>query len=244
MMTDQKGTHMADKPNHILLEVIRGSQAHGLAKPGADLDTGFVYARDTLDYFKLTGRPEKETWTPGDGDDDARGFEIGLWFKDLLYGNPNHFEFLWAPVVQRDYFGAQLRDCRDQFWGAKEIMEQCIGYAKNKRNVMLDPKTFDRPRQAKFATAIIRVLTQARVLLKTGHYPVDDLANWVPETFETLKRIKYTEDWSLGEVVDLEAQLVRELRDAYQQNHSVKPKEANWDLAQEIINNVRYSFIV
>lgn len=227
-----------EEPTNVILRVLRGSQAHGIALPGADEDTGFVYVRDPLDYFSLAGRPEKESWSLRDGD-DATGFEVQSWIKDVLYGDPNHLEFLWAPVIGSSYLGDNLRAMRGDLWDAKAVMERAIGYAKNKRNVMLDPKTV-RERRPKFATALLRVLYQARVLLETGDMPVKEIAN--SEIGPILVRIKRTNDWSVGEVVDREAEMVEDLRKVYMDHHSVRGKVADWDKAQEFVNRCRKIF--
>lgn len=184
----------------MILKVIVGSRAHGLADPDSDYDYRGVFVVPTSALLSITQeKPRHTSWVEGDktaeGKEDATAWEIGHFLHLALQCNPTILEVFAAPMVEgtTDFWG--LRALFPRVWHPRRVRDAFVGYGLNQRKKFLDDKD---ARAAKYASAYLRTLYQAHALLTTGELPVS-LVN--APVFETLKHWR-SGIFSKGEVVD------------------------------------------
>lgn len=122
--------------NLIIYEIITGSNAYGLARPGADRDCRFVYILPDEYLFGLrkdyvekvtVGEPDEN----GNVKEDHYGYELSKFFEMLLKVNPNTIEFLHIKpefILHKDPIMDFILDNKDMFL-SKEAKDSFVRYA-------------------------------------------------------------------------------------------------------------------
>jgi predicted nucleotidyltransferase len=195
----------------VILKVLVGSQAHGLAGRESDADYRGVYVMPTVEMFRLGFRYQGTRWAEDIPDDTSKSgsgkdetlWEVGQFLALAVHCHPLLLEALQAPVVFSDRWGHELRALWPSIWEPRRAYEAFTGYAANQRKKMLEKKD---ARPAKYAAAYIRVLYNLCELLETGRFTVRILETPVGKTIADLKDGRYRP----GEIIDLGEQWLDE----------------------------------
>lgn len=156
-----------DCPPRIILKVLVGSRAHGLATPVSDRDFRSVVVIPTEEMFTLGFKPPGTRWIKGQADETA--WEVGQFLFLAVQGHPLVLETFFAPIEQADAWGHRLRALFPCVWSADKAFESFVNYAHNQRQKFLDKKD---GRPGKYGAAYLRVLQNLRELLETGTFTV------------------------------------------------------------------------
>lgn len=178
----------------LILKVLIGSQAHGLAAPGADADYRSVFVVPTADLFRVGFKPSHTRMTKETADETS--WEVGLFLNLAVECYPLVLETLLAPVIASSSWGDELRGLFPALWEPRQAYDAFVSYAHNQRKKFLDRKD-DRPE--KYAAAYIRVLYNLCELLDTGRFTVRIVDTPVGADVARFK----AGDYRVGEVIDL-----------------------------------------
>ena len=137
----------------MILKVLVGSHAHGLATDESDKDIRGVCVIPTEDMFRLGFKYHPSFWSKEDGDETA--WEISQFLSLATQSHPLILEAFLAPIIAADNWGEELRSLFPAAWTPQKAYEAFTGYAVNQRTKFLDKKD-ERP--AKYAAAYVRVL--------------------------------------------------------------------------------------
>jgi uncharacterized protein len=220
----------------MILKVLCGSRAHGLANPDSDYDYRGVFVEPTSEILKIGGASEHTQWIEGQIDDTS--WEIGHFLFLATKCNPTILETFLAPKVQEDIdialqdsIGEELRALFPYVWNSHDVVNAFIGYGLNQRKKFLDNKD-GKPN--KFAAAYLRSLFNAFELLEFGTFTVK-IADTVMG--KTVKRFKEGE-YSVGEVVDV----CLKWQKLVEESAMLHPHEANLEPVNEFLLKVRKEF--
>lgn len=201
-----------------ILKCVVGSQAHKLANKDSDFDFRGVFVVPTTEILKLGGVTQQTNWIEGKEDDTQ--WEIGKFLNMAVHCNATVLEVFLAPdalvPIQNAAFGMQLRKLFPYVWNSTDVMNAFIGYGRNQRKKFLDNKD---KREAKYATAYLRVLYNAWELLSSGKTFSVDMSQ--TPIYETLKRFK-TKDYEMGEVMQTCYDWEKKVVEAYNKNPDKK----------------------
>jgi predicted nucleotidyltransferase len=196
--------------DNLILKVLVGSQAHGLAGSESDADYRGIYVIPTVEMFRLSFRYQGTRWLEGIPDEasttggkDETLWEVGLFLSLAVQCHPLILEALQAPVVASDRWGDELRELWPSIWEPRRAYVAFTGYAVNQRKKMLEKKD---ARPAKYAAAYIRVLYNLCELLETGRFTVRIADTPVGKTIADLKDGRFRP----GEIIDLGEQWLEE----------------------------------
>jgi predicted nucleotidyltransferase len=200
-----------------LLKVLTGSRAHGLADADSDYDYRGVFVVPTAALLSITQeKPRQTSWIEGEsgpeGKEDATAWEVGHFLHLALQCNPTILEVFRAPVKELTEEGAALRALFPSVWSPKRVRDAFVGYGINQRKKFLDDKD---ARAAKYASAYLRTLYQASVLLETGDLPVDLTGSPVYKTLRAWR----TGVFRKGEVIDACAEWTERVDAAFARCH-------------------------
>ncbi len=123
---------------HVILKVLVGSQAHGLAGPDSDADYRSVFVMPTAEMFRLGFKYQGSRWSKGE--EDETSWEVGQFLSLGTQSHPLVLEALLAPVVTMDDWGAELRTLFPALWAPRQAYEAFIGYSLNQRRKFLEKK--------------------------------------------------------------------------------------------------------
>jgi len=185
-----------DSEKKVILKVLVGSRAHGLADKDSDSDFRAVYVLSTKDILSLNYKYKGNDWIEGDEDNTA--YEIGHFLHLALKCNPTILEVFKAPIVESTEDGLALRELFDYVWNPQDSFNAFIGYGLNQRKKMLDKKD-NRPN--KYAVAYTRTLINLIDLLEKGTF--DLKVSFLEEELRAFKAGQFT----LGEVINLTEKL-------------------------------------
>lgn len=182
---------------NLVLKVLVGSRAHGLATPDSDADYRGVFVNSTHEILSLGGSTKQTSWIEkGEaGGEDDTAWEIGHFLSLALHCNPTILEVFAAPVMEATDEGRALRGLFPMVWHPKRVRDAFVGYGLNQRKKFFEKKD---GRPDKYAVAYLRVLCQAHRLLETRDLIVDFSTHG---EFETLRRYR-SGDYQPGEVID------------------------------------------
>jgi len=153
----------------VILKILVGSRAHGLADKDSDYDYRSVYVLPTSDILSLGYKYKGSSWMEGDKHDNT-SYEIGHFLHLATKCNPTILEMFKAPIVEITEEGKKLRELFPHIWNPKQTFDAFVGYGLNQRKKFLDKKD---NRQNKYAIAYIRTLWNLIQLLETGTFDVE-----------------------------------------------------------------------
>jgi predicted nucleotidyltransferase len=190
--------------DHVILKVLVGSQAHGLAGSESDADYRGIYVMPTVEMFRLGVKYQGTRWMESMPDEDSGTaaqkdetlWEVGQFLFLAVQCHPLILETLQAPVVRSDQWGQELRNLWPSIWEPRRAYDAFTGYAANQRKKMLDKKD---GRPAKYAAAYIRVVYNLCELLESGRFTVRIGDTPIGKTIAEVKDGRHR----LGEVIDL-----------------------------------------
>ncbi len=191
-----------DKEKQVILKVLVGSHAYGLADKNSDKDYRAVYVLPTSKILSLGYKYKGNDWIEGDEDNTA--YEIGHFLHLAIHCNPSILEVFKAPIVEftkdpeilTDM--TQLRQLFPYVWNPQQSFDAFCGYGFNQRKKMLDDK--DR-RPHKFAVAYIRTLINLIDLLEHKTFSLE--VDFMKDDLLRIKKGAYRK----GEVIDITERL-------------------------------------
>jgi hypothetical protein len=172
----------------IILRVLGGSHAYGLATQDSDLDTVQVYVESARDMLSPgRDRPRSVVTT----DPDVQTHPLGRYLHLALNGNPSVLESLWAPRLETDVestftwcLGTELVNMRHHFL-SKRILPRYRGYMRQQTLRLLGLRgghsSGKRGRESyvsrdgydtKYASHVLRLAYQCFELLTTGNLAI------------------------------------------------------------------------
>ena len=216
----------------IILKVIVGSQAHGLATPESDFDYRGVFVVPTREILSLGNTKMNTNWNEGKEDDTS--WELGHFLNLATHCNPTILETFLAPMVKNldkktqeiEYwdtnYGIELRNLFPYVWNSIDVKNAFIGYGLNQRKKFLEDKDKRAP---KYAAAYLRTLYNAYELLNTGTFTVKIADTEIGETVRRFKNGEYT----IGEVIQICTDWKEKVDFAFDHNpeHKAEPKPVN-----------------
>jgi len=183
-----------NKDKKIILKVLVGSRAHGLADEDSDYDYRAIYVLPTSKILSLGYKYKGNDWIEGDKHDNT-SYEIGHFLQLATQCNPTILEVFKAPIIEITEEGKKLRELFSYIWNPEDAFNAFVGYGLNQRKKFLDKKD---ARQDKYAVAYIRSLYNLCQLLQTKSFDVCIPNNALKDTLLKYKKGQY----KYGEVID------------------------------------------
>jgi uncharacterized protein len=180
--------------HHIILRVLVGSHAHGLAGAESDKDFRSVFVMPTVDLFRLGFKYQGTRMIKDEADETS--WEIGHFLQLAIQCHPLVLETFVAPIETTDEWGEKLRALFPSVWSAEDAYNAFLQYADNQRKKMLDKKD---GRPAKYAATYLRVLFNLCELLDKETFSIRIAESPIGDS---LRRIKEG-DFRTGEIIDL-----------------------------------------
>ncbi|UFR05371.1 nucleotidyltransferase domain-containing protein [Streptomyces sp. Go40/10] len=192
--------------HHTIYACVMGSRAFGLATDASDTDRRGVFLAPTPLFWRFE-KPPAHVEGPGE---EQFSWELERFCELALRGNPNILECLHSPLVEHvDATGRELLSLRGAFL-SRQVYGTFTRYALGQRRKLdADVRATGAPRW-KHAMHLLRLLTSARDLLRTGELVID-----VGEQRERLLAVKHGEvPWAAVEawMVRLAAEAEEALR--------------------------------
>ncbi|MFI8086713.1 DNA polymerase beta superfamily protein [Streptomyces sp. NPDC086080] len=155
--------------DHTIYACVMGSRAFGLATEGSDTDLRGVFLAPTPLFWRFEKPP---THVEGPAEEQF-SWELERFCQLALRANPNILECLHSPLVEyADDTGRELLSLRGAFL-SRRVHETFTRYAHGQRRKLdADVRTHGAPRW-KHAMHLLRLLTSARDLLRTGSLTID-----------------------------------------------------------------------
>ena len=155
--------------DHTIYACVMGSRAFGLATDGSDTDRRGVFVAPTPLFWRFDKPP---THIEGPAEEQF-SWELERFCELALRANPNILECLHSPLVEHvDATGRELLALRDAFL-SRQVHETFTRYALGQRKKLeVDIRTHGA-RRWKHAMYLLRLLTSARDLLRTGTLRID-----------------------------------------------------------------------
>ncbi|MEU6104304.1 nucleotidyltransferase domain-containing protein [Streptomyces flaveolus] len=213
--------------DHTIYACVMGSRAFGLATEDSDTDRRGVFLAPTPLFWRFE-KPPAHVEGPAE---EQFSWELERFCELALRANPNILECLHSPLVEyTDETGRALLALREAFL-SRRAHETFTRYAHGQRRKLdADVRTHGAPRW-KHAMHLLRLLTSARDLLRTGTLTVD-----VGDRREALLAVKRGEvPWP--EVESRMARLVEESEQAVR--HSPLPAEPDRHRVEDFLVHVR-----
>lgn len=155
----------------VVLRVLLGSKAFGLATEASDEDRRGVFLPPADWHWSLT-KPPEQVEVFGGGIEEV-DWEIEKFVRLALQANPNILETLWSPVVlHADETGAELRGIRTAFL-SRHLYRTYSGYVLSQFRLMKKGFATDRRYKPKHAMHLIRLLHSGIHALRDGDIRVD-----------------------------------------------------------------------
>ncbi|MFD5651149.1 DNA polymerase beta superfamily protein [Streptomyces sp. NPDC127039] len=181
MRPEAPESHASLVRDHTVYACVMGSRAFGLATEDSDTDRRGVFLAPTALFWRFEKPP---THVEGPGEEQF-SWELERFCELALRANPNILECLHSPLVESvDDTGRELLALREAFL-SRRAYETFTRYAHGQRRKLdADVRTHGAPRW-KHAMHLLRLLTSARDLLRTGVLTID-----VGEARESLLAVK------------------------------------------------------
>ncbi len=155
--------------DHTIYACVMGSRAFGLATEGSDTDRRGVFLAPTALFWRFEKPP---THVEGPAEEQF-SWELERFCELALRANPNILECLHSPLVEHaDATGRELLSLREAFL-SRTVHETFTRYAHGQRRKLeAHVRAHGAPRW-KHAMHLLRLLTTARDLLRTGILTID-----------------------------------------------------------------------
>lgn len=156
-------------PRHVILRVVVGSRAFGLAGEDSDTDRRGVFLPPATMHWSLYGVPE-QIESP---ETEECYWELGKFLRLALKANPNLLECLYTPRVEHaDGVGRELLGLRARFL-SRLAYQTYQGYALSQfKKIEADLRQRGKVRW-KHAMHLLRLLLSGAVLLREERVLVD-----------------------------------------------------------------------
>lgn len=184
----------------LILKVLVGSQAYGIANENSDYDYKSVYVLPASKILSLDYKYKGSSWIEGENEDNT-SYEIGYFLSLATKCNPSILEVFKAPPTLAVEDGIKLKELFPYVWYSQGVFDSFVGYSLSQRKKMLEKKD-DRP--SKYAMACIRVLYNLIELLTSQSFSLEIKLSKVKEALINIKNGNVT----YGEVVDASEKLI------------------------------------
>ncbi|MEV6013941.1 nucleotidyltransferase domain-containing protein [Streptomyces sp. NPDC051997] len=213
--------------DHTVYSCVMGSRAFGLATDDSDTDLRGVFLAPTALFWRFEKPP---THVEGPAPEQF-SWELERFCALALRANPNILECLHSPLVEyADDTGRELLALRGAFL-SRQAHETFTRYALGQRRKLeADVRSHGAPRW-KHAMHLLRLLTSARDLLRTGSLTID-----VTDRREPLLAVKRGEvSWP-----EVERRMIRLAAESDEAAHrSPLPPEPDHARVQDFLIRVR-----
>jgi len=154
--------------DHVILRVVIGSQAYGLATEASDIDRRGIYLPPADMHWSLRGVPEQ---IENDATQEVY-WELRKFLLMALKANPNVLEVLYSSVIEdATPLANELLSMRQSFL-SKLVYQTYSGYVMSQfRKLQADLRTTGQPKW-KHAMHLIRLLMAGVTVLREGRVPV------------------------------------------------------------------------
>lgn len=211
----------------ILLKLLRGSKAYGLANDSSDTDTSIIYIQPTIALLSLYEPHKFEK----DKSEDSMAWELKHFLDLATNGNPSVLEAFLAPVLSGGEEAQELRRLFPHVLRKDPIFNAFAGIAHGNRLKMFeDPKEY---RRRKAGANCLRLFYNGAELLTEGTFTVR-----IADT-EIGAAVKAAKEGYLSpsDVLLLASDLEAKLKAAY--SSSKLPVECNLDPLNKFLLDVR-----
>src|SRR3990167_3470322 len=113
----------------LILKVLVGSRANGLATWDSDWDYRGVWVKPTSEILKLGGNEKGQHNI--EGNEDNTLYELGHFLSLAVKCNPAILEVLVAPTVESTKIGIELQGLFDFVWNPIDVKNAFLGYSVN-----------------------------------------------------------------------------------------------------------------
>jgi hypothetical protein len=153
----------------VILRVVTGSRAYGLAEAGSDTDRRGVFLPPAELHWSLHGVPEQIDDEPS----QETYWELQKFVVMGLKANPNVLECLWSPLVEHaTALGRELLALRSAFL-SQLVFQTYSGYVASQfKKLASDLRQHGAPKW-KHVMHLLRLLGSGIGVLETGEVPVD-----------------------------------------------------------------------
>ena len=238
----------------LLLKVLVGSHAHGLATEQSDRDFRSVFVTPTSQLLAIGGGGYNPTsWIEGDKSQgavvDDTSYEVGHFLHLATKSNPSILEVFKAPVEWPSILGqfplddthigwtlhdssVKLLDLFPHVWSSIGVYNAFKGYSQNQfKKIFLEDEAHVN-RRWKYAIAYLRVLGYGIDLLNTGDF------NVYVENEEWREYLRWVKCGlvSIGEIIQAAEELKERLAEAYKNNPD---KQTNLEPINEYLLTLR-----
>jgi len=214
----------------LILKVLCGSHAHGLASKSSDYDYRGVYVQPTSEILSLGHKYKANDWVEGEEDNTA--YEIGHFLHLATKCNPTIMEVFKAPVKYANEDGVKLRSLFPDIWDSKRCYDAFTGYGLNQRKKFLDKKD---NRQDKYACAYARTLYHLVELLTKGDFEVKIPDGEIKDTLMKFKKGKYL----MGDVINFCEEWHQKAKEALER---CKEKHTDLEKVNMFLLNIRKKY--
>lgn len=229
----------------VIMQVVIGSQAHGLATEESDTDVRQVFVIPSERLLTPVLNKPKDAWSDKEKSldmTDRAGWEVGKLVSMVLHGHPNSVEVLFAPnwgdfvhgtVYTKNFYSERIRELKNCV-PAGPFARGAIGYGQN-----CIKKLIDGDRRKKWASTYLRALYASEQYLITGAMPVH--MSEFNDATETYIRMAREEKLSVGEVLDIGDATERRIKRVVEEG-SVLPALPDLKKAHRIVKEIRHDF--
>ena len=155
--------------DRLILRVVTGSRAQGLAGPDSDTDRRGVFLPTADAHWSLAGLPHTIT----DDDAEESAWELERVVRLALKANPTVLEALFSPLVgHATPLGRELLDLRPAFL-SKRLHATCGNYSDAQFRLLVRRRKLGKPVNFKHAAHLVRLLAVGTAALRGEGFPVD-----------------------------------------------------------------------
>jgi len=217
--------------NTTLLVRTVGSTAYGLAREGSDIDRIGVFVAPMTEIAGLNWFPQKESKVTKDDLGDLTMHEVGKYIRLALKCNPTVSEVLYVPESEFDITspeGEAIIEHRQEFLSRTYVFNAYFGYARAQFDKF---QTLDFKK--KHARHALRIIRQGSQLFTTGELNpvIDD-----PQEYFDF------DDMSNGAILDKLAGEFAKF-ESIEHGYSPLPLDPNYEIASELLTEIRLNFI-
>ena len=158
-----------DLYDYVILRVVVGSRAYGLAEPGSDTDRRGVYLPPAELHWSLAGVPEQLE----NPEEEEVYWELQKFVTLALKANPNILECLYSPLVEEARpLGKELLAMRDAFL-SKLVYQTYNGYVLSQFKKLQRHRKNHGHVKPKHVMHLVRLLLSGIAVLRDGRLQVE-----------------------------------------------------------------------
>ena len=230
----------------VILSVLTGSRAYGLARADSDWDIRAVHVKPTSELLSIGPTEKIEPAEEHEGNDYV-SIEVGRFLQLSANSNPTILEMYMAPTLFKPPYipseksftwGVALAHMFDDVWDGNKAYQAYLGYASAQRDRLFKRETTVL-KVNKLAIAWLRTLEQGAMLFNHGRFTLD-VKTYL--TGNTLRKWQYMEErLELSDIVPVVEPAEQRLHEAYKSS-SYKEKKPDWEHINEFLLRIRKAY--